>query len=189
MNPIDRLFDILAEAGQDHYGETDVSQLEHALQCAALAEAAGAAPALVTAALLHDIGHLTNDDDRLAAARGEDARHERIGAALLRAWFGDAVAEPVRLHVAAKRYLVSREPGYLAQLSTASVHSLALQGGPIDRAEADRFLALPHARDAVALRRWDDAAKVKGAVVPPLAHFRPALAACLASPTARVPEA
>lgn len=179
MSPIDRLFDILRRVGQRHYGESDVTQYEHAVQCAELAERSGAPPALIAAALLHDLGHLTNAEDRAATARGEDAEHERMGAALLRPWFGDAVAEPIRLHVSAKRYLVSSEPAYLAHLSPASRRSLALQGGALDAAEAERFIATPHARGAVLLRRWDDDAKVKGAAVPALEHFRPALEACL----------
>jgi phosphonate degradation associated HDIG domain protein len=185
MEPIDRLFHILRQAGPGHYGESAVTQYEHAVQCAMLAEREGATPALVTAALLHDIGHLTNADDRAAAARGDDARHERIGAALLARWFGETVAAPVRLHVPAKRYLTACEPGYFSALSSGSRRSLALQGGPFTPREAGDFIVLPHAEAAVRLRRWDDAAKVAGAPVADLEHFVPYLADCVGSAVAK----
>lgn len=179
MNPIEKLFYVLRRVGHENYGETDVTQYEHAVQCALLAERDEASPALIGAALFHDVGHLTNADDRPAKARGEDARHEEIGAALLAQWFGEAVAAPVRLHVAAKRYLTAVEPGYFATLSAGSVHSLALQGGPFALDEAQHFIASPHAREAVRLRRWDEGAKVKGAALVELEHFRLALESAL----------
>jgi [1-hydroxy-2-(trimethylamino)ethyl]phosphonate dioxygenase len=179
MGPIDRLFDVLRKSGEERYGGAPVSQYEHAVQCALRAEGERAPPALIAAALLHDIGHLTNAGDRTATARGEDARHERIGAALLAMWFGEPVAAPVRLHVSAKRYLTAVEPGYAERLSPDSVRSLALQGGPFTSRETKAFTALPHAADAVRLRRWDEAAKVAGATLPELEHFRAYLEAAL----------
>jgi predicted HD phosphohydrolase len=140
-----------------------------------LAEAAGASPALISAALLHDIGHLVEDDDALAAKRGIDAVHELVGATYLRGVFPPEVSEPVALHVPAKRYLCAVEPGYRAALSPASEHSLLLQGGPFTAAEATAFHAGPHAEAAIALRRWDDEAKVPGLALAELAHFRPIL--------------
>jgi phosphonate degradation associated HDIG domain protein len=172
MDAVDRIFEIFRKAGQDRYGESAVTQLEHALQCAALAERAGASPALTAAALLHDIGHLVNPDDHPAALRGEDARHEVIGASFLKKWFGEDVTLPIKLHVPAKRFLTAVEPGYAATLSPASVHSLALQGGPFAAEEAKNFEALPGATDAIALRRWDEGAKCAGATTPDLEHFR-----------------
>jgi len=138
----------------------------HMRQAGALAEAARAAAPLVTAALLHDIGHLRSETD---------ARHGAGGARWLSQWFGAAVTEPVRLHVAAKRYLCGTEPGYLALLSPESVRTLALQGGPMTSAQACAFEALPFARDAVAVRRWDDQAKDPAVTPPSFAHFEPLL--------------
>jgi predicted HD phosphohydrolase len=147
-----------------------VTQLAHALQAASLAEAETAEPALVAAALLHDVGHL------LAKRRaGDDDRHEEIGAALLERVFGPEVAEPVRLHVGAKRWLCAAEPGYFATLSAESVRSLELQGGPFDDQEAAAYARLPFAAAATRLRRWDDLAKNPAATPRPLAHFRPLL--------------
>ena len=155
----DTLLAYFDRRGADSYSGEAVTQEAHALQCAALAEAAGAEEALVVAALLHDLGHLIHNARESLAARGIDAQHERIAAVHLARWFGPAVVEPVRLHVPAKRYLCATDAGYHAALSPASQRSLAVQGGAFDAAQAEDFAALPFALDAVALRRWDDLAK------------------------------
>lgn len=180
MDAVDTLFDLLERMGAVRYGSEAVSQLDHALQCAVLAERDGASAFLVVAALLHDIGHLTADDEG-AALKGIDARHEVAGSGYLAGWFGAEVTRPVRLHVDAKRYLCAVEQDYFAGLSPASVRSLALQGGPFAGDEARRFIAQPLAAEAVRLRRWDDGAKVPGAATPPLAHYRPFVEQALAA--------
>lgn len=146
---------LFARRGGDHYGE-GVSQIEHALQCAGLAEAAGASPAIVAAALLHDVGHLLEAED---AANEGDRRHERSGAALLARLFGAEICAPIALHVAAKRYLCAIEPAYQAGLSAASQASLALQGGPFDENGVRAFQRRRNWRAAVAVRRFDDGGK------------------------------
>ncbi len=159
MNRVRSLDDIVrlyAERGERHYGE-GVTQTEHALQCAGLAEAAGSDPSLVAAALLHDIGHLLEDDE--AAATEVDDRHEIRGARALADLFAPAVRRPIALHVAAKRYLCVADPGYLGALSPASTASLALQGGPLTEEEAKAFQRRPGWQDAVVLRRFDELAK------------------------------
>lgn len=93
--------------------------------------------------------------------------------------FGPAVTEPLRLHVTAKRYLCAVDLAYLASLSPASIKSLALQGGPYDADEQAAFEREPFWREAVALRRYDDAGKVAGLETPPLEHYRPYLEAAL----------
>ena len=150
---------------RDYLGET-VTIGVHMRQAGALAEAAGAAAPLVAAALLHDVGHLRDETDD---------RHGDAGARWLSQWFGEAVTEPVRLHVAAKRYLCATEPGYFGLLSPESVRTLALQGGPMTPEQAAAFEALPFARDAVAVRRWDDEAKDPAVTPPGFAHFGPLL--------------
>lgn len=177
MSNIDELLDLLETEGGRQYGGEGVSQREHALQCARLAEAEGAPPALVAAALLHDIGHLLHKEGEQPALRGIDDRHELIGHKRLLRDFGPAVAEPVRLHVPAKRYLCATDPGYFALLSAGSVHSLALQGGTFTPAEAEAFAAQPYAAEAVRVRRWDEAAKTPGLATPSLAHYRGVLQA------------
>ena len=182
MNAVEAVLDVLGgEAGAAHYGE-GVSQREHAAQAAWLAEQAGAPAVLIAAALLHDIGHLLHGLPEDIAAQGIDGHHEDVGAAWLDRHFLPAAVAPVRLHVAAKRYLVATEPGYAATLSPASARSLALQGGPMDAAECRAFRALPGAAEAVALRRWDDAAKRVGLATPPLSRWRPHLRAALRVP-------
>ncbi len=172
MSGVDELFRILEHRGASRYGSERVSQLEHALQCAGLAVAADNQPALVTAALFHDIGHLVHPLGDDAAARGIDDRHERLGEKYLSRCFGEGVSRPVALHVDAKRYLCGTEPNYLTRLSTGSIRSLELQGGPFGTDEAEVFRVLPHAEDAIRLRRWDDQAKVVGRETPDLGHFR-----------------
>lgn len=171
---ISEIFDLVTTRGLAHYGE-GVSVQEHLLQTAQHARADGAAPALVAAALLHDVGHLLQRIGEDAAERGIDSRHEMIGAGYLARAFGPAVVEPIRRHVDAKRYLAAFEPGYFEQLSPASVQSLALQGGFMTREEADAFLADPAAADAIRLRRYDEMGKVEGAPLDGLESYRPLL--------------
>ena len=167
----DELFELLEHEGATRYDE-EVSQLDHALQSAALAEAHGAVESLQIAALLHDIGHLLlGEHDGRSSFLDEDLRHEAVGARLLAQWFGATVSGPVALHVKAKRYLVSTDPAYGETLSLASTRSLELQGGVMDATEIEAFRARPYADAAIALRQWDDSAKVAGAEVPDLAHW------------------
>lgn len=158
-------------SGSTLYGGEDVTQLQHALQCAQLAEDEGASPALITAALLHDIGHMLEEDFEDAPAHDEDRRHEDLGDAFLSKWFGPDVTEPVRLHVDAKRYLCAVEPDYFDSLSPMSRHSLMLQGGPMSETEVAEFEAGPYAQDAVRLRRWDDRGKDPNMKTASLGHF------------------
>jgi gamma-butyrobetaine dioxygenase len=182
---VDRIARLFAVQGSQAYLGEPVSISEHMLQSAHVAELEGAAPALVVATLLHDLGHLVHGMDDDAADHGIDTIHEEAGAAWLAPFFGPEVTEPVRLHVAAKRYLCATDPEYLAVLSPASIHSLQLQGGPYTAAEAAAYAATPFALDAVAVRRWDDTGKLPGQVVPGFEHFRPVLDVCR-RPSARL---
>jgi [1-hydroxy-2-(trimethylamino)ethyl]phosphonate dioxygenase len=168
ITTIERLF---RERGSTAYLGEPVSQLEHALQSAHAAEREGASPALIAAALLHDVGHLLHALGEDAADCGLDDRHEELGERFLARYFPLGVSEPVQLHVAAKRYLCATVAEYRDRLSPASRQSLQLQGGPLNSAEAEAFRAGPHADAAVMLRRWDDAAKVSGQPTPPLEHY------------------
>jgi len=179
MTAVDEICAIYEGQGSALYGGEQVTQLAHALQCAASAEAEGAPPALIAAALLHDIGHLIHKLGENAAERGVDDHHQLGGAKWLRRWFDESVTESIRLHVDAKRYLCAVEPGYFRTLSPASVRSLELQGGRFDEPGAAAFIALPHAADAVRLRRWDEAAKVPELATPDLRHYRRYLEMCL----------
>jgi gamma-butyrobetaine dioxygenase len=180
-SPVDRLAGLFASAGAADYLGEPVTVAQHLLQAGALAAAAAAPPALVAAAPLRGADPLA-DETELSGRElmaGTDNDHGERGAAWLARWFPAAVTEPVRLHVAAKRYLCAAEPGYFALLSPASVHTLSVQGGPMTAAEAAAFAAGPYAADAVAVRRWDDAAKDPAADAPGFDRYRPLLAGLL----------
>lgn len=171
MTVVDQIVRLFETRGGSEYGGEAVTQLEHALQAARLAERESEADALVAAALLHDVGHLLHDLPEDAPDDGIDDHHENSAASFLERHFPPSVTEPVRLHVAAKRYLCAVDPSYLGSLSEPSRVSLGLQGGPMSDEEVASFDANAYARDAVRLRRWDDAAKVRGLPTPGLSHF------------------
>jgi phosphonate degradation associated HDIG domain protein len=175
---LDEIGGLLQRRGAAQYGREAVSQLDHALQCAQLAEQAGETPATVAAALLHDLGHLLAAERQQAQEPDDrcDDLHQYIALPFLRPLFDEDVLAPIRLHVDAKRYLCQAEPGYFETLSPASVNSLALQGGPFNEQEARAFLHQPFAAEAVRLRRYDDLAKVAGQATPDLRHYLPVLA-------------
>jgi predicted HD phosphohydrolase len=139
MTSVDKILELYDSRGHSEYGGEDVTQLEHALQSALLAEEEQAGPALITAALLHDVGHLLHELPDDAPEQGIDDRHEASAGHFLRKLFPEAVTEPVRLHVAAKRYLCAVDPGYLNELSEPSLVSLRLQGGPMTPDELKNF--------------------------------------------------
>lgn len=168
---------LLTQRGAQQYGLEAVNQLQHALQCAHLAETAGEPDEQVIACLLHDLGHLIAAEKAGAPDTDmeQDDLHQYALLPFLRGVLPDAVLEPIRLHVDAKRYLCQAEGGYFASLSAASVHSLAQQGGTYTAREASAFLQQPFAQEAVRLRRYDDLAKDPACETPPLDHYLPRL--------------
>lgn len=170
---LDQLTQLLDASGANQYGGEAVSQLDHALQCAYLAEQAGEPDELVVACLLHDVGHLV-----APRAEGSDEPdgqkddvHQYLALPFLRTLFPDSVLEPIRMHVDAKRYLCQADPGYWETLSPASRRSLELQGGVFDALQAAAFIAQPFGPEAVRLRRYDDQAKTPGLDVPGLDYY------------------
>jgi phosphonate degradation associated HDIG domain protein len=182
MISLDDIALLFARHGSSQYSGEPVTQLEHALQTAHLAEQSGADDALVTACLLHDLGHLLNDQGDTPSLRGIDDTHQYYALPFLRGLFPDAVLDAIKLHVDAKRYLCQANPGYYARLSEDSKRSLALQGGVFSADEAAAFVGQAGARDAVMLRQWDDLAKQADLVTPPLAHFLERAARCALAP-------
>lgn len=180
-DPIDVILRLFQHRGGAAYLGEPVSQTEHALQTAWAAEQAGAGSALIAAALLHDVGHLLHDLPEDCALAGIDDAHEVRGQRWLAGYFGPDVTEPVRLHVAAKRFLCATDPSYLGLLSEASLRSLQLQGGSFTPDEVAQFRLHPNGQAAVALRRFDEQAKVPGLPTPSLEHFRPYLEAARAA--------
>lgn len=171
MDVTDDLLALFARRGGEQYSGEPVTQLQHALQTATLAEASGADDELVTAALLHDLGHLLQDLGATPTLRGVDDLHQYVAIPFLRAHFGERVLGAIQGHVDAKRWLCATRPGYHAALSDDSKRSLLLQGGVFDERQAQDFIARPGAHEAVQLRVWDDLAKDPAAATPPLAHF------------------
>jgi phosphonate degradation associated HDIG domain protein len=175
MPPVSVINMILAafdKRGSDKYGEEAVTQLQHAVQCGHLAIKAGADDRLIAAALLHDVGHILDDgpmpDD---CHTNLDDKHEQKGYQFLQQYFGPAVADPVRLHVLAKRYLCTADPGYKKQLSPTSLKSFLDQGGTMSESEMAEFESEPYYHQAMRLRHWDDTAKDPSGVNPPLTDF------------------
>ena len=172
------LLDIFVGRATRRYGLSEINQLQHALQAATLAESDGAPPATVLASLLHDVGHMIHHLGEDPAGRGVDDVHEELGARWLAERFGPEVSEPVRLHVAAKRYLCAVEADYFSKLSPDSVRSLGLQGGPMSADEVEAFRRNPLHAEAVRLRRFDEAAKDPRAKTPDFGHFLRHVAVC-----------
>jgi phosphonate degradation associated HDIG domain protein len=173
------LFNYMEIRGQSFYDEA-VTQLEHALQCAALATQNDATPTLITSALLHDIGHFILDEHNADVVfLNTDLNHEEIGAQYLEPFFPKTITTPIRLHVPAKRYLCTTDATYYDGLSEASKMSLKLQGGVMSDVEQDGFEQIPYFRDALTLRRWDDMAKIKGLETVQLETYRDIVQQCL----------
>jgi phosphonate degradation associated HDIG domain protein len=172
LTNLSEIEDLFEKWGKQLYSER-LSQTAHAVQCAVLAEESGASSDLVLASLLHDIGHLIDLETSSGREEHEiDTEHEATGARAISPLFPPTVAAPIALHVAAKRYLCFIEPTYFDGLSEASVATLALQGGPMSEDEANRFAAMPHAKNAVSLRRWDELGKDTTKDMNPLDEFR-----------------
>ena len=172
---IERLF---AERGGEQYSGEPVTQLEHALQTAHQAETEGASDELVTAALLHDLGHLLHDFGNTPSLRGLDDVHQYLALPFFRGLFSERVLNPIKFHVDAKRCLCATRSDYHAALSEDSKRSLILQGGIFSAQEAENFIAQTGAAEAVRLRVWDDLAKTEGLSTPPLSHFMQRAAQC-----------
>ena len=180
MNPTDQIRDLFSERGHLAYGE-GVSELQHALQAASLAQKDNASHNQIVAALLHDIGHLLHGLPEDVAEQGIDGHHERIGEKWLEKYFGPEISQPVRLHVAAKRYQCTVNSDYLGQLSPASAKSFILQGDKMNGDELSAFEKNPFFKNALQLRTWDDNAKDPEMETPLLEHYLPLVKAALVS--------
>lgn len=168
---LDHIATLFAQRGAEQYSGEPVTQLEHALQTAYLAEQAGADDELVTAALLHDIGHLLNDQGSSPTLQGIDDQHQYFAIPFLRQIFGTGVLDPIRWHVNAKRYLCATQVHYWSSLSMDSQRSLVLQGGVYSTEQAQAFITPVQAKRAVKLRIWDDLAKTPGMWTPSFTHY------------------
>jgi len=169
---IDFILDLFARRGSEEYMGEKVSMAQHMEQSAACASANGASDELVIASLLHDIGHFVGDFPIEALENGIDNLHENAGAHFLEPFYPASVTEPIRLHVAAKKYLCAVDENYMRCLSDASVNSLKVQGGPMSQPEIEEFESNPHYLAAVDVRRYDDNGKVAGLDISPVDSYR-----------------
>lgn len=176
---IGKIFDLFNTQGGNAYIGEPVSQLEHALQAGLAARRHQARPEMITAALLHDIGHFLHSYDEDCADENIDSQHEKVGEQFLRQHFKEEVAELVKHHVDAKRYLTATNEKYFKNLSSASLKSLQLQGGPMQKEEVELFAAHPLFNDILLLRRWDEGAKIPNKELPPITDFYSELEASL----------
>jgi predicted HD phosphohydrolase len=171
-NIVDFILDLFARRGAEEYMGESVSMAQHMEQSAACAVADGANEALVIVLLLHDIGHFVGDFPVEALENGINNCHEDAGANFLAPFFSKAVTEPIRLHVAAKKYLCAVDNEYINRLSDASIHSLNVQGGPMTAAEVKAFESNPYHLVAVKARHYDDDGKVSGLDIRPVKDYR-----------------
>jgi phosphonate degradation associated HDIG domain protein len=173
---VQKIVDLFNEKGHSLYGGEAVTQMEHALQAATFARKNNASDALITASLLHDIGHLLHALPDDAPDFGVDDLHEELAAMFLEKYFIKEVVEPAKLHVQAKRYLCFVDAGYYNTLSEPSRQSLALQGGIMNAEEAAEFEKYENYKEAVLLRTWDDLAKDPTMQTDPIEAFAPYIA-------------
>ena len=178
---VDFILDLFARRGAQEYMGEAVSMSQHMEQSAACAIADGAPDSLVVAALLHDIGHFIGEHPIESLENGIDNLHEEAGARYLEPFFPASITEPIRLHVAAKRYLCATDKDYFGELSDASVNSLKVQGGPMSPAEVEQFESNPYHKQAVKLRLYDDDGKVAGLEIKPVTEYRATLEALVAN--------
>jgi phosphonate degradation associated HDIG domain protein len=181
------IFDLYEAHGGAEYAGERITQLEHMVQAAQLAEEEGHEEEVILASFLHDIGHIcvwgrlesegpeNGDSDNVIARMGGFGirDHEEIGAEFLtQRGFSRRLVRMVESHVEAKRWLVLREPGYYEQLSEASKRTLEFQGGPMDKEEAAAFEQYPLFGLIIRMRKWDEQAKIEGKALPDMGRYR-----------------
>jgi len=170
---VDLLGSIFDRRGNEEYLGEPVSMGEHMLQGATIAQQNGQPDEIIVGALLHDIGHFTSEFGTFTMDDTHDRHHEDAGAEVLERFFPSVITDCVRYHVAAKRYLCATRPEYLRRLSEASIHSLALQGGPMNPQEVAEFAQTPNLDQIIAVRYLDDAGKRADMITPDFWHFAP----------------
>ncbi len=170
-NIVEFIGDIFHRRGAESYLGEQVTMSEHMLQAARLAELEDGRSAMIAAALLHDIGHYTNEFPEDALAQGINNHHDVAGAEVLNPFFPQQICDCVRYHVDAKRYLCRVDRDYFSRLSPASVHTLELQGGPMNDDEVTAFESLQHCLEIVQVRKWDERAKVAKLHTPDFEYY------------------
>lgn len=174
---VETAFLLYKKYGHNDYLGEPVNQLEHATQCAMLAENEGFPTEVILGAFLHDIGHLVGKDKSLEQmiTNGQVIgvqHHDKVGEEYLKELgFPKAITDFVRGHVSAKRYLVYKKPGYYAQLSSASKMTLVHQGGPMTAEEAEMFEKCDAFQAILRMRHWDEQAKDPNVIIDSLDKY------------------
>ncbi|UWQ55608.1 (R)-1-hydroxy-2-trimethylaminoethylphosphonate oxygenase [Leisingera caerulea] len=172
-NIVEFIGGIFDRRGDEEYLGEPVTMAEHMLQGATIAEQNGQPEEIIVGALLHDIGHFTSEFGMFSMDDTKDRYHEEAGAEVLEEFFPSVITDCVRYHVAAKRYLCATKPEYFNRLSEASIHSLNLQGGPMDAEEVAEFEKNPNLKQIIAVRYLDEAGKRADMETPDYWHFAP----------------
>ena len=172
-NIVTFLEDLFERRGNEEYLGEPVTMAQHLLQGAKLAEQKGESDITIVATLLHDIGHLTSEFGMFNMFDTSDKFHENSGAEILKRFFPKLVTDCVQFHVAAKRYLCATDPSYMNRLSKASIHSLHLQGGPMNTKEIIEFEKKPYLNEILKVRLFDDAGKDPEMKTPPFSYYAP----------------
>ena len=172
-NIVDFIGSIFEKRGDEEYLGEPVTMGQHMLQGSTMAEQSSEPDEIIIGTLLHDIGHFTSEFGTFSMEDTEDRYHEDAGAAVLEQFFPKVITDCCRHHVAAKRYLCATDPEYFQKLSTASIHSLNLQGGPMSEAELKDFEKNPNLKKILKVRLYDDAGKIPDMITPSFWHFAP----------------
>ena len=172
-NIVDFIGSIFEKRGDEEYLGEPVTMGQHMLQGATMAEKSREPDEIIIGTLLHDIGHFTSEFGTFSMEDTEDRYHQDAGAAVLEQFFPKVITDCCRHHVAAKRYLCATDPEYFQKLSTASIHSLNLQGGPMSEAELKDFEKNPNLKKILKVRLYDDAGKIPDMITPSFWHFAP----------------
>lgn len=172
-NIVDFIGSIFEKRGDEEYLGEPVTMGQHMLQGATMAEKSREPDEIIIGTLLHDIGHFTSEFGTFSMEDTEDRYHEDAGAAVLEQFFPKIITDCCRHHVSAKRYLCATNPEYFQKLSTASIHSLNLQGGPMSEAEIKDFEKNPNLKKILKVRLYDDAGKIPDMITPSFWHFAP----------------
>ena len=177
MDIVDKIVSNFKNNNSLYIGE-NVTIAEHMIQSAMMAEKSKSNNNLVCACLLHDYGHFILDNPDELVRKKQDGKHEEIGYEYLKKFFKKEIVEPIKHHVIAKRYL-ARDKKYFDRLSEASVVSLELQGGVLDTKEAKLFESQEFFKEAIMLRKFDEAAKKVGVKIKDIIQYKDLLKASL----------
>ena len=177
MDIIDKIISNFKNNNSLYIGE-NLTIAEHMIQSAMMAEKSKSKDNLVCACLLHDYGHFILDNPDELVRKQQDGKHEDIGYKYLKKFFKKEIVEPIKHHVIAKRYL-ARDKKYFGRLSEASVVSLKLQGGILSSKEARLFEKQEFFKEAIRLRKFDEAAKKIGVKIKDIIQYKDLLKASL----------